>query len=82
MPEQNDLDVLVNRMDVLCSVLDDALKPGGRATKHDLRLLHEMAQKVVTAYFADKLKKENTETDNEKCGYSKHSDFKTEIRNA
>lgn len=57
--DKTELDVLVNRLDVLCSVLEEKLQPGGRATKSDLRNLYTAAQKVVAAHFRDKLEKEH-----------------------
>lgn len=48
--EKTSLDVYMQRLDVLCAVIETALQPGGRATKHDLRLLYSAAQKVVDAY--------------------------------
>lgn len=74
MPEaETSLDVYIQRLDVLCSVVEQALQPGGRATKHDLRLLHSAANKVIDAYLKDRVKK-----DNEKCGYSQYDNFRPE----
>lgn len=55
MPEPTtSLDVYIQRLDVLCAVVETALEPGNRATKHDLKLLHKAAQKVVVAYLEEK----------------------------
>lgn len=51
---ETSLDVYVQRLDVLCSVVETALQPGGRVTKNDLKMLHSAAQKVVTAYLEEK----------------------------
>lgn len=55
--ESESMEVLMKRLDVLCSVVETALQPGGRATKHDLRLMYKTASKVVAAYYAEKEKK-------------------------
>lgn len=54
---ETSLDVYMQRLDVICSVVDTALQPGGRATKHDLRLLYDASQRVVNAYHDEVLKK-------------------------
>lgn len=57
MPEpETSLDVYIQRLDVLCSVIEEAIKPGGRATKNDLRMLHAAANKVIDAYLKDRVK--------------------------
>jgi hypothetical protein len=48
--EEVSLDTLIQRLDVLCSVVEMELKPGGRATKNDLRILHGAAEKVIAKY--------------------------------
>lgn len=54
MPEpETSLDVYMQRLDVLCEVVKGALEPGGRATKNDLRILYNAAQKVVDAYLQE-----------------------------
>lgn len=51
MPEpKTSLDVYMQRMDVLCSVIEKSLEPGSRATKRDLRMLWIAAQKVIHSY--------------------------------
>lgn len=49
-PTERSLDVYMQRLDVMCSVVDTILQPGGRATKGDLRNLKEAAQKVIREY--------------------------------
>lgn len=44
------LDVYMQRLDVLCSVVEKALEPNSRATKRDLRMLYIAAQKVIHSY--------------------------------
>lgn len=41
---------LIKRLDVICSVMDTALQPGGRATKFDLRIITAAAKRVVSQY--------------------------------
>lgn len=54
---ETSLDIYVQRLDVLCSVVETALQPGGRVTKNDLKMLHNAAQKVVDAYLKEKNEK-------------------------
>lgn len=54
MPEpENSLDVYMQRLDVICEVTKFALQPGQRASKHDLRVILEAAEKVVNAYMQE-----------------------------
>ena len=57
--QKTSLDVYVQRLDVLCSVIEQVLQPGGRPSKGDLRNLHRAAQKVVVAYLEDLREKGN-----------------------
>lgn len=51
MPEQElSTHEYIRRLDVICSVVQNALQPGGRATKNDLRILHAAANKVINSY--------------------------------
>jgi hypothetical protein len=51
VPEQSkSFDIYMQRLDVICEVTKFALQPGQRASKHDLRVLYNAAQKVVDAY--------------------------------
>jgi hypothetical protein len=60
MPEpQTSLDVYMQRLDVICEVMKFALQPGQRASKHDLRVLYDAAQKVVDVYQQEKESKNN-----------------------
>lgn len=43
----------IQRLDVICSVVERALKPGGRATKDDLRILHAAANRVINSYLKE-----------------------------
>lgn len=47
------LDVYMQRLDVICEVTKFALEPGQRASKHDLRVIYNAAQKVVDAYMQE-----------------------------
>lgn len=60
-PTETSLDIYMQRLDVMCSVADIALQPGGRPTKKDLRNLKEAAQKVITAY-QHSLKEKNVQS--------------------
>lgn len=50
---QTSLDVYMQRLDVICEVTKFALQPGQRASKNDLRILYNAAQKVVDAYMQE-----------------------------
>ena len=55
MPEpETSLDVYMQRLDVICEVTKFALEPGQRASKNDLRVIFNAAQKVVDAYQMEK----------------------------
>lgn len=49
------LDIYMQRLDVLCSVIDSqVLQPGSRrVAKHDIKLLRDAAQKVVVEYLKE-----------------------------
>jgi hypothetical protein len=49
------LDVYIQRLDVLCSVIDTQVLQlsSRRVSKHDLKVLHDAAQKVVTEYLKE-----------------------------
>ena len=49
-----ELDIYMQRLDVICEITKFALQPGQRASKTDLRMLYDAAQKVVDAYEKDK----------------------------
>lgn len=55
MPEpETSLDVYMQRLDVICEVTKFALQPGQRASKHDLRVICDAAEKVINAYQMEK----------------------------
>lgn len=49
-----ELDIYMQRLDVMCSVTEQQLVPGGKPTKSDLRNLYNAALKVISAYQEDK----------------------------
>jgi hypothetical protein len=54
MPEaKTSLDVYMQRLDVICEVTKFALEPGQRASKNDLRVIYNAAQKAVDAYMQE-----------------------------
>lgn len=49
-----ELEIYMQRLDVMCSVAEQQLVPGGKPTKSDLRNLYNAALKVITAYQKEK----------------------------
>lgn len=62
------LDICIQRLDVLCSVTEQVLQPGGRPSKGDLRNLHRAAQKVVDAYLREAvMQRKEVKSVNDSC---------------